>query len=172
MGRRKKLPKCECAACVRFNAEGVETYITLEQIELREPTPDPKYLRTLKRHLMPDGPCDLCGQDWSRRIPFVPQIIKNFLGVEGVCYACRSRLRDIQREHDWFICWGVTPDEEIKWLLLWLQLENFNKAVRALSPAQVERDRAFKGWLDSLPVEEAEPVELKIRVRRRVEVSA
>ena len=129
---------------------------------------DPEVVKGLDSQLYLGNGCDLCGRENALRVPFVPQIIKDFLRIEYLCEWCRNRINWQRRSFKWPICWGSTSDDELKWFLLHDRLEQFNIEVQKLSPAGLARRRAHDEWLASLPkFEEVPPVELKITIKRR-----
>lgn len=164
MGSSTKTPDCQCVACKQFRADG-EEFLTATRRIARYLPPD---ALEQARKLVEEKGCDLCKRDAHRAL-FVPQVIKTFFGIEHLCEWCRNRIDYQRRALKWPICWGLTPDDELKWFLLHDALEQFNLEVRRLSPAAIAKERAHREWLDSLPKYEPEPPqELKIRVRRRV----
>jgi hypothetical protein len=162
---RKKLPECKCIACERFRFDGPDAYAAIERWD----GGDKKFLALAKRDMVLGTGCDYCKYDWGTRVTFVPKIIKDFFRIEYLCEQCRVRIEWKQRELYWPICWGSTSDDEIKWFLLHITLERFNEHVRALSPAQIAKDKAYQEWLASLPKWEEEPaLDLDIKIKRRV----
>lgn len=164
MGR---IPDCKCVACERFNVDAAAIMRGVRNLHRL----DPEVVKGLDSELYLGNGCDLCGRD-ALRVPFVPQILKDFLRIEYLCEWCRNRIHYQRRALKWPICWSTTPDDELKWFLLHDTLERFNIEVQKLSPAGIARERRHREWLDSLPKWEEEQVqELKITIRRRVQTN-
>lgn len=167
MGARTTVSKCTCAACGRFNVDAAAIVRGVRQLHRL----DPAVVKGLETELYLGNGCDLCGRD-ALRVPFVPQIIKDFLRIEYLCEWCRNRIDYQRRSLKWPICWGSTPDDELKWFLLHDALRQFNLEVRGLSPAAIAKEHALQAWLDSLPEVEYELVqELEITLKRRGETT-
>lgn len=167
MGRSLKIPDCKCVACERFRADGFDLWHGLERVFRNSSKRRPDLEAALKADLVKGLGCDLCGRTEARRAPFVPQVIKDFFRIEYLCEWCRNRIQYQRRALKWPVCWGTTPDDELKWFLLHDALEQFNIQVQKLSPAWQAKERAHREWLASLPVEEAAP-DIEITLKRRV----
>ena len=169
MGRSLKTPDCKCVACERFRADGPGLWRDLEAAYNRSKTGyEAGLYEMLRDDLVKGRGCDLCDRKDALRIAFVPQVIKDFFRIEYLCEWCRNRIDYQRRALKWPVCWGSTPDEELKWFLLHDALEQFNIEVQRHSPAWIKRRAEHQAWLDSLPkYEHTPPVELNIRIKRR-----
>ena len=92
--RRYSERHCGCTTCLHFRSDNVQ--------------------RTRLR-------CDLCmgepSKDWPYIcVTFVPELLKQFLGVENICNGCRNAISCYTRE--WDTCWSQSSDNELKWAML------------------------------------------------------
>lgn len=103
--------RCGCVMCLRFSYDHDWGY-------------EPK-------HRWREGTCGLCG-DKSRStdgrlyrpiMPWVPDLLAEFLGTRDVCWCCRNVIQGYVRK--WKACWSNSPDEVLKWALLEAVLEYF-----------------------------------------------
>lgn len=72
--------------------------------------------------------CDLCmrkpDDTWPHIcVQFVPDLLKQFLGVENLCSCCRNAISCYLRE--WDACWSQSSDDELKWAMLAYLLEHY-----------------------------------------------
>jgi hypothetical protein len=92
--RRKR---CHCTVCNKFDGD---RHYTLEDV-----------IR---------GRCQLCGRGGkdraAYRAPWLPQVLREFLGVDEICWACRNAISGFVIR--WNLCWGSSPDEALKWAMV------------------------------------------------------
>lgn len=160
MARWRKKADCLCAPCARFRADGPQLWRDIARIEMHL---DPADVAALRRDLLAKG-CDWCGRD-AYRVPFVPQIVKDYLRIEHLCEWCRNVVVWHQRKEG--ICWGASSDDELKWFLAGFVLQKLNDEIRRRSPSGIAKEKAHQEWLASLPKTEDEPPQdLNITIKR------
>lgn len=66
------------------------------------------------------GECDVCKCVHKHLVDYIPPLLKEFLGYENLCWACRNGIRCYVV--DWGLCWMTSPTEALKWAMVdWLR---------------------------------------------------
>lgn len=111
MVRKLKIAACDCAICNKWNA-------TLNDVSM-------PWSKSFTPDLMQTRGCDLCGNKEATGLLWVPDPIQSFFNLNRLCVHCRARIEWVQQQYQWRICWGSSPDSEIKWFLATLVYEDF-----------------------------------------------
>lgn len=109
---RRSEKQCHCEICRKFNAD--------------------------VRHC---GQCDICKRKdaYAFIVNWLPELLKEFLGVEEVCLGCRNSVNHYMTE--WGLCWANDGDDAIKWALCdYVRTSFFNGHFYPHASAYVKRD--------------------------------
>lgn len=71
------------------------------------------------------GLCDICRAPDGRIVRWLPELLREFLGLDQICWACRNSVDCYMAE--WSLCWAGDSDDAIKWALCdWVLRHYFN----------------------------------------------
>lgn len=115
--RAKERARCQCSMCVKFRSD-------LDYGDLCRMLPRLTTSTRMKLIAMENAVCGRChcGGQYRRCVPFVPPVLKEFLGLEYLCWACRNVINVIV-QGEWGLCWGSASDKELRWALASVVLE-------------------------------------------------
>ncbi len=132
-----------------------------------------------------EHPCPFCvyrvePQDlwWSGgevfRPWFVPNSVRDFLGMEFLCRTCLSAI-NWKLTRGLKMCWATASDDVVQLAILMVTATALKHAVQANSPKAIEARRQAdyelaslqKKWSEEAPVEMVVDIPIRLRVRPR-----
>lgn len=98
---------CRCSVCRQFRFDDGWTFSVLSQ-----------------------GFCDICKRTDAYLVKWAPDLLKEFLSIKSVCWACRNAIT-CYVSADWGLCWADDSDDALKWALCdWIRSHRWNYEMR------------------------------------------